>query len=468
MRQTMCRILTVLLTTLVPFASRASSHREAPLIAGQPRVDGTDFYLFRSYETGRDGFVTAVANYLPLQDPYGGPNYFQLDPRALYEIHLSNSGRPVSDMTFRFRFKNTRRNIALPVGPAGDTRSVPIPLIDAGQISAANTSALNVVETFTVALVRGGRELSVSNHDTGAAVFRKPVDNIGNKTIPDYHAYAAAHMYAIDIPGCGTPGRMFAGQRKDPFVVNLGEIFDLVNLKNPLGPPDGAQDSLADKNVTSLILELPIACVANGRDVIGGWTTASLPRAGEDADEYVQVSRLGMPLVNEVVIGLKDKDRFNASEPKDDAQFLTYVTNPTLPALLEILFGSAGVRAPTLFPRSDLVSVFLTGVTGLNADGSVGEMLRLNVTTPPRPAAQQDRLGVIAGDASGFPNGRRPGDDVVDIELRVAMGKLLSADVAPSGQLPFTDGAFVDSSFFDQTFPYLRDPLPGSPQPAKP
>ncbi len=467
------------LVALLPLASQASSHREAPLITAQPKVDGTDFYMFRSYEKGRDGFVTLVADYLPLQDAYGGPNYFQLDQRALYEIHVSNGGRPTEDLTFRFRFRNQRRNLALQIGPAGDTRAVAVPLIDVGQVSAENNSALNVVETFTLSLVRGdrrhGREMAVRNHETGASVFEKPVDNIGNKTIPDYHAYAAAHVYGIDVPGCGTPGRMFVGQRKDPFVVNLGEVFDLVNLKNPIGPPDAARDSLSDKNVTSLILELPIACVANGRQVIGGWTTASLPRRmaasggeGDDDDDFVQVSRLGMPLVNEVVIGLKDKDRFNASEPKHDAQFLTYVTHPTLPALIEILFGAAGVRAPTQFPRSDLVAVFLTGVPGLNADGSVGEMVRLNVTTPPKPAALQDRLGVIAGDVAGFPNGRRPGDDVVDIALRVVMGKLLPAAAAPSGQLPFTDGAIVNASFFDEAFPYLKDPLPGSPQSISP
>src|SRR5262249_58869004 len=143
MRRILSRILSLALA-LLPLATRASSHREAPLIAGQPRVDGTDFYLFRSYEKGRDAFITAIANYLPLQDAYGGPNYFQLDPRALYEIHLSNSGRPVSDLTFRFRFQNARRNIALPIGPSGDLRQVQVPLIDVGPISGANDFALNV------------------------------------------------------------------------------------------------------------------------------------------------------------------------------------------------------------------------------------------------------------------------------------------------------------------------------------
>ncbi|MGB5579559.1 MAG: DUF4331 domain-containing protein, partial [Woeseia sp.] len=177
---------------------------------------------------------------------------------------------------------------------------------------------------------------------------------------------------------------------------------------------------------------------------------------------YTQVSRLGAPLVNEVVIGLPDKDKFNHSEPANDGQFATYVTNPTLPALIEILFD---VPAPTLFPRTDLVAAFLTGVDGLNQPPNVvgSEMLRLNTSIAAVPAGSQNRLGVIEGDAAGFPNGRRPGDDVVDIALRVVMGKLLDPADAPVGQAPLTDGAFVDDSFFDTTFPYLVTPLPGSP-----
>ena len=179
---------------------------------------------------------------------------------------------------------------------------------------------------------------------------------------------------------------------------------------------------------------------------------------------YTQVSRLGMPLVNEVVIGLKDKNKFNASQPKDDGQFADYVTNPTLPALLEILFGGAGVKAPTNFPRTDLVAAFLTGVDGVNKPANVvaSEMVRLNTAIPPTPGLQQSRLGVLGGDNAGFPNGRRPGDDVVDIELRVAMGYLLPPAMAPSGQLPFTDAALQEDAQFDAAFPYLRTPTPGA------
>ncbi len=175
-----------------------------------------------------------------------------------------------------------------------------------------------------------------------------------------------------------------------------------------------------------------------------------------------------MPLVNEVVIGLKDKDQFNHSKPSGDAQFINYVTNPTLPALVEVLFGSAGVKAPTNFPRNDLVAAFLTGIKGVNQPAVVtpSEMLRLNTTTP--VSATQNRLGVIGGDSAGFPNGRRPGDDVVDIALRVVMGRLCTLSIgcvpadAPAGSIDFTDGAYLDSSYTDNVFPYLKTPVAGA------
>jgi hypothetical protein len=440
-----------------------SSHREAPLITSTPKLDGTDFYLFNSYETGRSNFVTMVANYLPLQDPYGGPNYFRLETNGVYEIHLDTNGDAMEDITFQFQFSETQRHIALPIGPPGSQVTNEIPLVIAGQIVSNNNSLLNVVENYTVKMILGNRRTGVAQYITNAAdgttVFTKPVDNIGNKTLPDYNSYANSYIYDINIPGCATPGRLFVGQRKDPFVVNLGETFDLINFSNPLGPVNGEKDSLAYKNVTSLILEIPKSFLTNSSPVIAGWTTASQYQG----TNLVQVSRLGQPLVNEVVIGLKDKDTFNASEPKDDAQFANYVTNPTLPALIELLFGSAGVHAPTDFPRADLVEVFLTGVPGLNQTTATAELLRLNTSTPTLPAASQNNLGVIAGDAAGFPNGRRPGDDVVDIALRVMMGKLLSTNLAPSGQLPFTDGAYVDANVFQSVFPYINPPLAGSP-----
>lgn len=461
------------LTALSAPSLFASSHREAPFVTEHPKVDGTDFYMFNSYEKGREGYVTIVANYVPLQDPYGGPNYFFMDPEAVYSIKIDNNGDSREDITFNFVFRNVLKDIALPIGD----QMVSVPLINVGPIAAGDISNLNIVERYS-ASVRFGDDpnapsASISDAKGGFVWFTKPVDNIGLKSIPGYESYAASFIYTVSLPDSDLTGRLFVGQRKDPFVVNLGETFDLVNL-NPLGPVNGESDDLADKNVTSFILELPAEWLTDGDEpVIGAWTTASLRRnrilsdvptfqqpAAEKGD-LVQVSRLAMPLVNEVVIGLKDKNRFNASQPNGDGQFLVYVTNPTLPALLNALFG---VTAPCL-PRNDLVTVFLTGVPGLNQPMGVvpSEMLRLNTTTPPQPKGEQNNLGVIAGDVAGYPNGRRPGDDVVDISLRVVMGVLLDLDCAPSGQLAYTDGAFVDDSFFDDQFPYLRTPVPGSP-----
>ena len=475
-------LATAAAVALPGLGAHASSHREAPFITEQPKVDGTDFYMFRSYEPGRADYVTIVANYLPLQAPYGGPNYFFMDPEALYEIHVDNDGDAREDLTFQFRFRNELKNQTLKVGG----KDVATPLINFGPAAAGITAGLNIVETYSVGLVRGDRRRgdhrAVTNADNGESAFVKPVDNIGKKTIPDYEAYAAAHVYNIKIPGCAINGRVFVGQRKDPFVVNLGEIFDLVNT-NPLGPVDGRRDILDDANVTSLILELPISCVVKQDSVIGAWTTASLrqgrllnpvPSFDKPALEggpWVQLSRLGMPLVNEVVIGLKDKNRFNASKPENDAQFAVYVTNPTLPALIETLFP--GAPAPTHVPRNDLVTVFLTGVPGLNQPRHVtpSEMLRLNTATMPTAKGAQNNLGVIGGDAAGFPNGRRPGDDVVDVALRVVMGKLCKLSIgcvpgdAPAGDAPLTDGAFINDALFGAAFPYLATPLPGSPLP---
>src|SRR5690349_1349423 len=297
----------------------ASSHREAPFITEHPKVDATDFYLFNSYEAGREGFVTAVANYIPLQEAYGGPNYYTMDPEARYEIKFDRDGDALEDLTFRFRFTNTLRDIALQVGTnPGNTKTVSIPLRNVGPIAAGNDGNVNDVESYTLDCVftQNGHEtvVPVRNAATNAKVFKKPIDNIGTKSIPDYHAYAQSHIYDIKLPD-GSLGRLFVGQRDDPFVVNLGEAFDLVHL-NPLGPVNGREDVIADANVTSLILELPKSFLTlPGQPIVGGWTTASLQQVERllapptyanptsNAGPWRQVSRLGNPLVNELVIG---------------------------------------------------------------------------------------------------------------------------------------------------------------------
>src|ERR1700722_7158371 len=414
---------TLLAATFLPLCAVASSHREAPSIAGQPRVDGTDFYMFRSYEPGRSAYVTFIANYIPLEDPAGGPNYFNLDENAVYQINVDNDGDAVSDLSFEFTFKNTYKDLAVSAG--GD--KIPVPLINIGPITPAGAN-LNLIQTYAIALSRHGRREEIGNATLGGATFFKPTDNIGHKSITDYAEYAGHFIYDISIPGCSLPGRVFVGQRKDGFVVNLGEVFDLVNT-NPVGPRDGEPNTLTYKNVPSIALEVPTICLTRGKDpVIGAWTTASLPVAGGDRDgEHAQVSRLGMPLVNELVIGLPGQDKFNARRPPPECQFFHYVTNPSLPVLLNALFGNAALVPAT--PRGDLVAAFLTGVKGLNQPlkATPSEMLRLNTSTAPTPAAAQNDLGVLGGDLAGFPNGRRPYDDVVDITLRVAEGALCGA-----------------------------------------
>jgi Domain of unknown function (DUF4331) len=459
------------LLMVVAGSALASSHREAPFITTSPKVDGTDFYMFRSYEGvsttgtgGRSDYVTLIANYQPLQAPYGGPNYFLMDPNALYEIHLDNNGDAKEDLTFQFRFNNKLNSKALPIGGA----SVAIPLIQAGTVSGLTDPNLNVNESYTVNLVRGDRRkgtvAAITKSDGRTKSFEKPVDYIGSKTLGDtnaYETYAQRHIHTIKVPGCPAGkdvGKVFVGQRQEGFAVNLGPVFDLVNapldvllnpdLKDAAGP--NGTHYIQENNVTSVALEIHKDCLTPGTDpVLGGWSTASLlqarlltdkPAAGLQTSEkaggaWVQVSRLGNPLVNELVIGLPDKDKFNASKPQDDGQFLRYVTNPTLPALLGIVLrgGNAAAVAPTNLPRTDLATVFLTGIPGVNkpATTTPSEMLRLNTAIPPVPFANQNRLGVagevllgLSNDLAGFPNGRRPKDDVVDIALVAMLGGL--------------------------------------------
>jgi Domain of unknown function (DUF4331) len=519
----------------------ASSHREAPFITTVPKADGTDFYMFRGYEGvaangsgGRSDYVTLIANYQPLQGPYGGPNYFSLDPNVLYEIHIDNNGDAKEDITFQFRANNKLNNVALPVGPAGSTKQVAIPLIQAGKVANLSDANLNVNETYSVTMVRGDRRKGTSAAVTkvaGGASFEKPVDYIGVKTLGDtaaYAAYAGKHIHDIKVPGCPAgkdTGRVFVGQRQEGFAVNLGPIFDLVNataaqITNPALINAFANNSIQDSNVTTFALEVHKDCLTAGSEpVIGAWTTASMrqvrllsgnPASGLQGSEKVggawtQVSRLGQPLVNEVVIGLKDKNKFNASKPNGDGQFLDYVTNPTLPNLLGlVLAGKTDALAPTNYPRTDLATVFLTGITGVNKPAIVtpSEMLRLNTAIAPVPFATQNRLGVAgevlrvgglanlgnAVDLAGFPNGRRPKDDVVDIALVAMLGGLcvingdndgLKLNSIPS--VPGVTSACKPSSVplgatsalvhdgvdqavvpFLATFPYLNTPNAGS------
>jgi len=370
---------------------------------------------------------------------------------------------------------------------------IPVPLKFVGPITEVDDANLNWIEYYRMNVIRGDRTFGTrtpvtidgnsTNLDASNLEFRKPFDYAGTKTFggpSEYDAYARQFEYSVDIPGCDAgPARVFVGQRAEGFAVRLGAIFDLVNF-DPTDPTQSEDNNdLSDINVTSFVLEVPTACVVgeeSERGVIGAWTAVRKLHHNGDGEHVPgkQVSRLGSPLVNEVVIGLRDKALFNAQEPMmDAASFLKYVTNPTLPRIIEIALGLSGI-APTNFPRNDLIAVFLTGLEGVNQPVNVvgAEMLRLNTSIPAKPAGEQRNLGVLVGDPAGFPNGRRPGDDVVDAALTVVMGAICHAGLGlcdpedapfPFNTVPvITDGAPVSAANFDDAFPYLLVPHPGA------
>ena len=509
----------------------ASSHREAPNITKMPKVDNTDTYAFRSYEPGRGAFTTLIANFQPGENPGDGPNYYTMDPDALYEIHVDNDGDAVENLTFQFKFNNVlKRDTGITLNIAGVNQ--PIALRQIGPIGAPNDANLGEDEQYTVTQITGNRRTGtraavlLTNGNT--PTFLKPFENAGTKTFPGGYAnYANQFIYTVNFPGCATPGRVFVGSRAEYFAVNLGPIFDLVNFVPIEGDNDPVygngspfpggitqsqdnQELIGKKNVATIAIEVPTACLTGtGNGVIGVWSSASLPQArllrtaptfaspALQGGSYVQVSRLGMPLVNELVIGLPQKDLFNAVKPTADAALASYVTNPTFPAILDALFrapvnatlGTSFTNlAPNNFPRNDLVATFLTGFAGVNQlkapAGSnapvASEMLRLNTAVPVTPQASQKALGVVADDLAGYPNGRRPGDDTVDITLRVAMGRLChpipvngvqtnlglcTPANAPTGLVAYTDGAPSNAANILNAFPYLNPPLRGAPRP---
>ena len=421
-------------TLLGPGTGNASSHREAPLIAADPQADNTDTYAFVSPDN--KDTVTLIANWIPFEEPAGGPNFYQFAQRTHYDINIDNNGDGVADLTYRWTFRTHVRN--------GNT------FLYAGKVN--TLSDLNVFQTYSLEAVTPSGTTMIQD-DVPVAPSR-----IGDTSMPDYAALRSAAVK--------TYGNLstFAGQAEDPFFLDL-RVFDYL-----YGAPtfsEVAHDTLKGFNVNTIALQVPKAALArngNATDnpVIGVWSTTSRkalskPRSG---GAYVQVSRLGNPLVNEVVIPLKDKDKFNASTPAQDVAngFGPYVTNPELPKLIEALYG---IPAPAT-PRNDLVSVFLTGVTGLNASamnkdhGSLvpAEEMRLNMSIA--PTAQPNRLGVIAGDNAGYPNGRRLADDVLDISLRVVEGQLVGS--------PNTlgDGVDTNDAPFGDTFPYVALPVSGS------
>lgn len=439
-----------------------SSHREAPLITEDPVVDNTDTYAFVSPDDPDS--VTLLANWIPLEAPAGGPNFHRFGDDALYEINIDLNGDAVDDLRYQWRFATKIMN--------PDTF-----LYSSGPVTALDDPDLNVVQTYTVT------ELFADQRRVVAEGLAVPPANIGPRSTPDYED----NLGSAGVSTVGTEYgdiELFAGPRKDPFFVDLGAVFDLAGLRPlneahaiPLGAEEGI-DSLAGYNVHSVAIKLPIAYLGHLKDlygvqdsVIGVYSSTyrqSTRVLGHDGSVthdggWVSVSRLGMPLVNEVVVPLGSKDAFNASYPIDDAQFAAKVLDPEVARLIPALYP--GVQVPPA-PRNDIATIFLTGIPGLNQPDSVApsEMIRLNYDIKPTVSDpnEQDRLGLLAGEQDGFPNGRRLGDDVVDIELRALAGGTPftpAFNVAPNNAL--TDGVDGSSVPFLDRFPYVAPPLAG-------
>ncbi|MBT2212300.1 DUF4331 domain-containing protein [Actinomadura sp. NEAU-AAG7] len=406
-------------------AATASSHREAPLISGQPQYDNTDVYAFVSPD--RPDTTTLVANFLPFEEPAGGPNFYKFAQDARYEINVDNDGDSLPEFTYRFSFRDSYRNPNTFLYNTGPVRSLDDP-------------NLNFRQTYDLTLIqrKGGKVT-----DTRTLANDVPVapSNVGRASMPDYRT-----LRQQATRGLPDGARVFAGQADDPFFLDL-RVFDLLygaNLK------EVGNDTLRGYDVQSVALQIPTkALVTPGQPIVGVYSAVQRQNA---AGEWTQVSRLGNPLVNELVVPVKDKDRFNASVPWNDAQFAQYVTNPELARLIE---GVYNIPAPPT-PRNDLVQVFLTGVPKLNQPPNVrpAELMRLNTSIP--PAASPKRLGVLDGDAAGYPNGRRLTDDTVDISLQVVEGELLGRKTDLGDRVDANDVPL------DKAFPYVALPTSGS------
>lgn len=448
----------------------AASHREAPLIANDPSADNTDFYMFRSW-TNPDN-VVFILNVIPGQEPGAGPNYFNFGDDVLYRINVdTNSDGRADDLVYEIRFKTELRgglaSLQLPLSYAA------LPPITA--LDGPGSDGLILRQSYTVTQVRHGRRTNLGSQ----TMFAVP-SNVGPLTMQNYQALAAQGIYSL-----ANGGKVFAGQRDETFYIDLGATFDTLNLRrtppvltsaedandnvNPFG-----NDTFSGFNISTIAIEVPISTVtSNPNAVIGAYasTARRKGRVTEDDDNddgrWVQVSRMGNPLVNELIIGTDAKDRWNRNDPADEAQFLGFYLNSRLATAINLRFG---LTIPTN-NRTDLVNVLLKypshPQTGTCGASDCSELLRLNLAVAPTPPAQQRRLSVLAGDNAGWPNGRRPNDDVTDIALRVVAGRLLGV---PTGNLLLGDGvnfnigaqgSNLTANGIYGVFPYLPTPHDG-------
>ena len=432
---------------LAPLASRASSHREAPLTAADPQIDSTDLYAFVSPD--RPDSVTLISNWIPFENPAGGPNFFPWADNTNYDIRISSDGGTNADIVYRWRFTTHYRN--------PNTF-----LYNTGPVTSLNDPDLNLYQTYDLWRIAGGHKTQLLDNAPVAP------SNVGAASMPNYNGNLfnqATTKFGKDA----NPSYSWVGQADDPFFLDL-RVFDLLYGANL---SEAGNDTLAGFNVNSFAIQVPTKDLTKGSEsTIGIWTTASRPSMrienGDGTQSFkgkdVQVSRLGNPLVNEVVIPVGLKDYFNSSQPSADGAALPLVQDPELPHLLNAVYGTdvpdsdpntAGIQ------RADLIQVFLTGVPTLNQPANVqaSEMLRLNTAIPPCTTACSS-LGVLGGDLAGFPNGRRLSDDVIDEALRVVLGVLLPDHQALADTIG--DGVNANDVPFLSSFPYIAYPHSGS------
>jgi hypothetical protein len=437
---------------LAPSDGDASSHREAPLVGADPQIDNTDVYAFVSPDD--PSTVTLISNWIPFEEPAGGPNFYEFGKGVRYDIDIDNDGDARPDLIYRWTFRSHRRN------PEAF-------LYNTGPVDSLTDPDLNFYQTYDLRRIVVGKRTRLLVDDG----FVAP-NNVGAASMPNYAALSDAAIETF-----GTNGMSWTGQADDPFFLDL-RVFDLVYGGDF---SEAGDDTLAGFNTHVMAVQVPKEDLAKDRDaetnpVIGVWSTASRRsvrvQSGDGSvrgsGDFVQVSRLGMPLVNEVVVPIKLKDYWNGSKPRNDAQFLGAVNDPILAHVIEAVYG---IPAPDSNPdqpgiqRDDVIAVFLTGLEGLNQPAGVrpSEQLRLNMSiTPCEPpgCTAYSRLGVIAGDNAGFPNGRRLADDVIDIALRVVEGVLLP-DHNPAADT-LGDGVDANELSFRSSFPYVALPHAGS------
>jgi hypothetical protein len=442
---------------LVPQPGRASSHREAPLISQDPEADNTDLYAFVSPD--RPNTVTIIANYIPLEEPAGGPNFNAFGDDVLYSINIDNTGDGEDDINYQFRFKTRVRN--------PNTF-----LYNTGPITSLGDSDWNMPQTYSVTRVKGG-----SSKKLGDNLSTPPV-NVGPRSTPNYADLAEDAVHTID-GGI----KVFAGQRDDPFYVDLGSVFDLAGLRpfNPAHiiplPQAKGVDDVSGFNTHTIAIQIPISQLTgpHGEKTIGIYASALRQKTRvlrddggiDNSGPFVQVSRLGEPLINEVIIPLGKKDFWNRSDPADDSQFANFYLNPEVTGLENGLYPPLDDASAT--NRTDLVAILLTGVPGLNFTGSAqADLLRLNMGIAPTAAVGKGkRLGVLDGDLAGFPNGRRLEDDIVDIELRAlaeGYGSFLNGLLGLPNRSPnntLGDGVDKNDLPLLKRFPYVGTPHQG-------